>query len=789
MSRRLSILSATAVVLLVTVGARHLGAAPRVTNISVRGLQIGSATTVVIDGADLAPRPHLSLAIPSADVDIRTGATDKRIEATIKLPGDVSPGIYPLRVCSDKGVSAAVLLGVDKLPQLPLDAKIEQLPAALHGRVANNQIVSTSFEGKKGQRIALDVEARRLGSPLEPVVRLYDARGAQIAWSPPQSILSGDARCEALLPANGPYTIELHDRLYRARAPGYFRLKVGDLEHADLPFPLGATAGRSTSLGFVSSSMASDFRLSMTPSAGMGVTPVDMTGAAGFSGPQPALIVSEFPELVERAGGAGKPQMLPQPPVAVSGRISAKGQEDVYHVAVKEGTKLRIEVLADRVGSPLDGVLVARRKSGQQVGQNDDGPGTSDPVLEVTVPKGENTLALALRDLRGEGGADYVYRLLVEEAAGGAFTLSTDADAINIPAGGTQILEVRARRAGVRGPIDLDLENLPAGITVSGAQIAAGDALGLVSLTAPEDAPSCGAVTITATAQEGDATIQRKVLLPETDASRRQPWLREQVAVATATGAPIRLAWADASKDDALLLGGSTPLDVRLSRSQGVKGKVRLRLATTQTPPKKTVKQRNRNVMVDDEQRTLRLEKPVELANGADAAEVRLAVPNDLKERPWSVAVVAELLSADGKSVVASAATPVRQLPARRAVELTLAGEAKTRAIAGQGGQTGTLRGTLVRMPGLSGPVTLTLVGLPAGYPAPKLEITAEANDFEFPVRFPATAKPAELKGVRLLATMLASPGDAGSTVKSNEIPVTLIVVKQPVTAAEKSSP
>ncbi len=73
-------------------------------------------------------------------------------------------------------------------------------------RSAAAQVLQAKLSGKKGQRLIIDVEAQRLGSGLKPVVRLYDARGTQIAWSPPRAVIGGDARSKRRCPptANTP---------------------------------------------------------------------------------------------------------------------------------------------------------------------------------------------------------------------------------------------------------------------------------------------------------------------------------------------------------------------------------------------------------------------------------------------------------------------------------------------------------------------------------------------------------------------------------------------------------
>ena len=52
---------------------------------------------------------------------------------------------------------------VGDLPQ-PFAPKIDKLPATLQGTLSGSATVSTTFEGKKGQRLIIEAEARRIGS-------------------------------------------------------------------------------------------------------------------------------------------------------------------------------------------------------------------------------------------------------------------------------------------------------------------------------------------------------------------------------------------------------------------------------------------------------------------------------------------------------------------------------------------------------------------------------------------------------------------------------------------------
>src|SRR5205823_2726156 len=132
-------------------------------------------------------------------------------------------GLYQLRVVAGGGARLPVIVGVDRLSQKPVTASIDILPAAVHGTVTSSSIAETTFTGKVGEKITVEVEAQRLGSKLRPVVHLTTAKKLQLAWAWGTPALYGDARLEATLPADGTYTITVHDAEYAGPAPGFFR--------------------------------------------------------------------------------------------------------------------------------------------------------------------------------------------------------------------------------------------------------------------------------------------------------------------------------------------------------------------------------------------------------------------------------------------------------------------------------------------------------------------------------------------------------------------------------------
>lgn len=748
-------------------------AAPTITSVIPRGLQIGETTTLVISGTELSEDCQLILELGNAKQTLKPGAKANRVEIDVALDDSVQAGLYTLRVANASGISGPVMVGVDRLPQRGFTGSIQSLPVAMSGNLSGAQVLEGKLTGKQGQRVVLDVECQRLGGGIKPVVRLYDARGKQIAWSPPRAMIGGDARLEAMLPTDGEYTFELHDELFRSSGQGFFRLKIGDLAFSDLAFPLAVEAGSQKAITVVPTLASEPAKVDASQVQTPGETTISIPESPGFTGARPRVLVSDIAEVAEeKRADKSTPQLLTKAPIAVSGVLASAGEEDLYEFPVKPKQKLRFDLLARQVGSPLDAVVTLRNEKGEQVASGDDRPGSSDPMVDYTVPAGVSKLIISIKDLLGRGGKEFVYRLAVRDPAAPDFALSLAMDKIEVAAGGTQVIPIQVTRSNYNGPIELAVTDQPDAISLQGNVIAPGATIGLLTLSAEGASPQAQLTRVVGRAVEAEPAVLRVATTSDVPGAKYQPRIRNQVGLAITNPAPIRFAWLP-GENDQLFLGGKTPVKVQFTRLDTAKGKVRLKLLSSQPMPKKTVKQGNQDVVVDDVDRSLRLEGDATF--GADQNEVvaNILVPGDLRRQPWDLVLVAELLSPDGKRVLTSIASPVRTLSPVAPFSLALTGESSAVGKAGTG-EPGKLTGKIERTPGYTQPVLVTLEKLPKGYTAPQVLVPGEQSDFQLPLTFAYSSKPGEIKNAQLVG--VAAP-QVATSVRSNPIEVAINIV------------
>ncbi len=737
-------------------------AEPTIRNLDVRGLRVGGTTTLVIDGDELGKTPRLLLPFPAKQT-LKADVTDKKATFEVALDAEVTPGYHQLRVVTEGGVSLPVVIGVDRMPQQLAAAPITELPVALHGAVAGGGTVEVKFQGKAKQKLMVEIEAQRLGSKLRPIVHLYSPKKLQLAWAWAAPMLFGDTRLEATLPEDGTYTVALHDVEYAAPAPSYFRLKIGEWSYVDRVFPPAVAKGQAMTVDLLG--MAAPVQMPVNAPKSPEAFPLAFPKAGLWSGPRSFVLVSPHAEFVEQPA-KDKLQELPEGHVGVSGKLLLPYEEDRYRVAVKPLTKVRLEVFAERIGSPIDAALIVRNDKGDQLVRVEDSPGTLDPVLEYTVPDKVTSIIVGVVDAQGRGGPRGIYRLVIEpQGASKGFKLVTNAQRISLPIGGRAVVPIFVERRGYPGKIDLSA-NFPAGVKIDGAIIPEGADGTLVTLERAE-APFEAAVA-TWRGRGGDGSEQ-VVGVKGHPLERLQPWLATEIAVASTNqkAADFVVDWLSFPADAALVLGAKLALPIKTVRPVD-KTTVKLTLLTSQVTP-----------IVNnqpDPNKALRQEKPVEMPVKASDGEIALLVPVDLSAPIYDLTVQAELLDA-AKKPIAIAYAPVRRMAVKTPIVVKLDGPPRieTTLDAKKGGVL-KLQGKIERLPGMKADVALALTGLPAGAKADAVTVKADTTDFLINVTFPPTVPAGEIKGVKLSGSYPPEAKQPAVRVRSREVEVTLVL-------------
>jgi hypothetical protein len=400
--------------------------------------------------------------------------------AQLVVVKDASPGLHAWRVATSQGVTAALGFVVGDFPEV-IEDEVEgnvppvsvTLPVTINGRIFPREDVDVwRFSATAGEVVTCHVATSVFGSPLDARMVLTDATGQMLA----ESIPAGDvtAPLRFTVPQTGQYQVQIHDVGFQGLQNHTYRLTITAGPVLDFVYPLGGRRGTATKLQLSGSNLAQAEVVETLPFTGNETT---------FRLPDPAtsfgevrLELDDFDEFLEEGSqkGAGLTFNIPG---VLNGRIESPGDEDVWTFRAKKGEEYDFDVHAARCGSPLDSVISVCDSTGKILQEVDDGPGLqSDSRLKWTAAE-DGEYQLRIRDrLNSRGDLRFAYRIRVTSAARPDFSLKLAVDSINIDQGQSVNVKVLIERGpGFKEPVELALDGLPEGITLTSSNTIPGN--------------------------------------------------------------------------------------------------------------------------------------------------------------------------------------------------------------------------------------------------------------------------------------------------------------------------
>jgi hypothetical protein len=189
--------------------------------LALRGKNLAAVNEVKVSGADGAKVKTLSakaVGVPNNYPGDRVG--DSEVEIELELPKDTKPGAVKLVAVNSGGESNAYTLLVrDELPVVAEKeenggfdtAQTVSVPCAIEGTIKSERDVDVfKFNGKKGDKLTIEVQAARFGSPVDGFLTVYDSERKIIASADDVND-SADPVVTVKLPRDGTYFVTLID--------------------------------------------------------------------------------------------------------------------------------------------------------------------------------------------------------------------------------------------------------------------------------------------------------------------------------------------------------------------------------------------------------------------------------------------------------------------------------------------------------------------------------------------------------------------------------------------------
>ena len=437
----------------------------------------------------------------------------------IRIDKNASLGSRVWHLANSQGVTAGKKFIVGDLPEIveeeidgdPIPRAVG-LPVTINGRIFPREDIDIwTCELKAGQVATCEVNAARLGSPLDSRLEIRDPQGRMIAEN--GDALGWDSRVRFTAPSDGTYAVRIHDVNFGGLQDYVYRLTVTTGAWLDAVYPLGGRRGSRVMLQHHGVEMPTEPVPVQLPDN----SPNAIIHHAVING-KPTNGVSfdldVLPEVLEHETAVETAQAVEWPAV-LNGRIERPGDVDAWSFSGKKGEEWTFEVKASRLGSPLDSVLTLFNADGKQIAQADDRPqGQTDAWLQTKIPAdGEYVLKIHER-FASRGGSRFAYRIRASKEERPDFRLSLPADAFTLTRGTDLKIKIDLeRRGGLTEPIELTLDGLPEGVTATGTAIAKNKTNTQLILKAEDKtAVALHRVTITGRAKHGEQMIERRAV-------------------------------------------------------------------------------------------------------------------------------------------------------------------------------------------------------------------------------------------------------------------------------------
>jgi hypothetical protein len=731
--------------------AAPVAVAPQAPTLNVAfplGAQRGQTIELNLTGTNLNDPTALWTSFPAKvtiPTDMNNGKDAAKLRVKLEIPADAPIGFYSIRLATKHGISNARMFCIDEVPQIDETAdnhtREKAQPAPVPGVVVGKTDAEVSdffrVAVKPGQRLTFEVIGRRLGSQLDPVIKLYDAKtGREMPghYSDDEPGLQSDCRLTRTFPTAGDIIAEVRDTRHLGGPDFYYRLRIAECPDAMAAFPMAIKHGSKAKIGFSGKHVENVPPVEVTMPADRLAVQVAPKGPGVAGWPVP-VYGSDIDELVEQEpnNDAAHANRLPVPS-GVTARFLDKGDVDYFVFAAKKGVKYAIVAETYEVLSPAEVYLIVKDAKGADLAKSN--PANSPARIDFTAPA-DGDFNIYAEHLNYAHGPTELYHLSVREAAPD-FDVQLALDRFALAPGETTLIPVNPpARRDFTGPIELVVTGPPGfsgSVTVPNAPPPPPNQpappIAFLPLTCKGDMAQ-GAYSLTVVAK---ATINGKeVSKPATVTDAVKAGLnglpfppREmltQIGVAVTDKPTFSLAVKLANAD--VLRGVPANITVTATRAAGFGEEIQL--APVAIPPNVTV-----------------AVKPI--AKGANEVQFQITAAANAGIGPHPIAFRGTA-KVGGKDVAYYSTT------ANVNVLVPVEVKAEPSPLTLKVGQKAKLKVTVTRKGDYKGPVDVEVKNLPANVTAPKVTVAADKTTGEVELTAAANAAAGDKPDVQVVAT------------------------------------
>lgn len=516
----------------------------------------------------------------------------REVAAQISVAADTPAGLVRWQVANANGVSQTAVFFVSRGEEIlesrsrDLPQRLPALPIAVSGRLSRlTEVDRYEFVATTDGLISIDLMARRLGSNFHGMLQVHDAAGRILANF--SDTAGRDGGVTFPVRQGETYSVLVHDADFRGDRSYVYRLALFPGPQVLATLPATGQRGTTADVEFVGWGIATG-----TPQLEALRQRVDFPTEPTLLGHTHRLQTSAGTVEVTIPLGDGKVLARPAAgglldvPCAVTDVLSAETRERRFSWQVVKDEFWQVDLQSMAIGGGLDVAVSILGPDEKQIAENDDLPGTTDAGLEFKAPA-DGVVTCVVRSVGiTSGSLTDLFQLTVQRSQPG-FTLTMPQQATLVLGGKTQLAIQAIRSGGFHEEIDVQIQGLPNGVTVTGDwKIAAGkkDLKGTLEATTDADVVAVP-LQITGTSQLEGQTLVRTAsatwsgnLAPSSSADQQT-----SIAVLAVTMAPpFEIQLIDRTRQREVPRGSACLAEMDIVRQPGFEGEILLEMAGTQ---------------------------------------------------------------------------------------------------------------------------------------------------------------------------------------------------------------
>lgn len=744
-------------------------AQPSVSRLEPLGVQRGEPTKVIFHGTRLKDARAVLADLPGLTITEVKPIDNAKSEATITADKNLEPGLYPVRLVTETGISNLRLIGVGALPvvqevepnsDFETPQKID-LNSTVEGIIQNEDQDLYAVELKKGQTLVVEIEGVRLSNSqnnqfLDPYVAILDAGRFEKSTRDDIPLLQQDGLCSYTAEEDGTYTVLVRDASFRGNGGAVYRVHIGTFPRPIAVYPPGGKPGEVLKAELVYQDGTKQVSQIQLPSVPMEAFPAITETESGVSPSPNWLRVNDLPVTLETEPNDNRKSATQATEAgAFCGVLEKVNDVDFFAFEAKKGRKYTVQMYArGTLRSPVDSVVNIYDPEGKRVTGNDDANSSPDSYCDFRAAA-DGMYTVRINDQLGKGGPAFVYRCEVQEAKP---SLTLDLAELDrdqavvwpVPRGGQMAVMVNAQRREFGGELNLEARNLPSGVTAKTFPMRGDRPTVPLLLTAAEDAAGESLVDVVATPTEekfkgveGHLLQNHKLVLGQ---NRRHIFNHntERVAVSAAEPMPFKITVEPPQVPITRL--GSMNLKVKIERAEGFEGDVALR--SLYNPP---------GISVNNSRK---------ITKGKNEVTVPMTANGGASIGVWPMFLIATTNVGNGSGRITTQ-------PISIDVQDVFFKFTFPKSAAEQGTETSVAVGVEATRE-FEGEAEVEIVGLPPGVssPEPVQKLTAEMEKVTFPLVVAKDARPGTHKTLNVRARITSGQGVIAMTQGTGELRV-----------------